>query len=112
MNQRVEIILAKFRLQHPNHLYASHPGHIVQGIRVIYILTKDTSLIALQKVLLSIHNDSIIIMKDMYHSKEIVAHWEGAKQLNGVTASVDLFFVGFIFVRKEQRKQDFRLRLF
>ncbi|MES2560848.1 MAG: hypothetical protein V4590_13970 [Bacteroidota bacterium] len=111
LNQRGETILDKFKSQYPNHLFATHPAHVAQGVRFIFMLTEDVSLIELQKVISIAHNESVIIVKNMYDSPISAARWKAIKHLEGVTASVDLFVLGFVFVRKEQRKQEFKLRI-
>jgi hypothetical protein len=58
------------------------------------------------------HNDSVIVVRNMHDSKKHTSMWEAIQQMPEVTVTVDLFFVGLIFIRKEQRKQDFKLRLF
>lgn len=112
LNKRGETMLAKFIARHPDLIYATHPAHIAQGIPFVFMLTEHVTLIELQKLILTAHNDSVIVVKNMYASKEAMANWETLKQLEGVTATVDLFVIGFVFVRKEQRRQEFRLRVF
>lgn len=112
LNQRAETILAKFRSQLPNHASATLPAHVAPNIPVFFVVTEHVSLTELQQVCLTVHNDSVLVFKNMYDSPETAKHWQAAKQLEGVTASVDLFVIGFVFVRKEQRKQEFKLRVF
>ncbi len=45
--------------------------------------------------------DSILIFDDIHWSREMENAWEIIRNSPGVTASVDLFFLGFIFFRKE-----------
>lgn len=59
-----------------------------------------------------LHNDSVIVVRNMYDSKGRTASWNAIKELPEITVTVDLFFAGLIFVRREQLKQDFKLRLF
>lgn len=112
INKRIETILAKFIAQFPHSIQTNHIQEITPGVPFILNVIENSSLKELQEVLLTAHNDSVCIFKNMYHSPEITEYWNNVKKLEGVTASVDLFFVGFVFVRKEQRKQEFRLRLF
>lgn len=57
------------------------------------------------------HNETCIIFDDIYWSKGMNAAWQKIIRDNDVTVSIDLFHVGLIFFRKEQRKEDFKLRL-
>ena len=59
-----------------------------------------------------IHNNTVIVFDDIYWSKGMTQAWEEIKQDPMVKVSVDLFFVGLVFFRKEQVKEHFRLRVF
>lgn len=58
-----------------------------------------------------LHNDSMLIFDDIYWSKGMTDAWEQIKQDPSVKVSVDLFFIGLVFFRKEQVKEHFRLRI-
>ena len=53
---------------------------------------------------------SVFIFDDIYWSKEMTAAWEEIKAHPEVTVTVDLFWVGLVFFRKKQAKEDFILR--
>ncbi|GAB4164421.1 MAG: class I SAM-dependent methyltransferase [Winogradskyella sp.] len=57
------------------------------------------------------HNDSIFIFDDIYWSKEMTEAWEYIKSHNAVTVTVDCFHLGFVFFRKEQEKEHFKIRM-
>ena len=57
------------------------------------------------------HNDSIFIFDDIYWSKEMTEAWSLICADHAATVSIDVFNFGFIFFRKEQPKQHFRIRL-
>jgi predicted O-methyltransferase YrrM len=59
---------------------------------------------------LHIHNDSFIVFDDIHWSKEMNQAWEEIIQNKSVTISIDFFYFGIIFFRKEQEKQHFVLR--
>jgi hypothetical protein len=59
-----------------------------------------------------LHNDAMIIVRNMYDSKNHTAAWAALKSMPEISVTVDMFFAGLIFIRREQRKQNFRLRLF
>jgi predicted O-methyltransferase YrrM len=56
------------------------------------------------------HNDSVFIFDDIYWSEEMTQAWEYIKKHPQVTLTVDLFWVGLVFFRTEQVKEDFTLR--
>lgn len=57
------------------------------------------------------HNNTIFIFDDIYWSKDMTKAWEIIKQHPKVTVSIDTFFWGFVFFRKEQSKEHFIIRL-
>jgi predicted O-methyltransferase YrrM len=56
------------------------------------------------------NNDSIFIFDDIYWSDEMQQAWQHIKSHPSITLSVDLFWIGLVFFRKEQVKEDFVLR--
>ena len=54
---------------------------------------------------------TVIILDDIHWSKEMEAAWTEVKNHQAVTLTIDLFFVGLVFFRKEQKeKQHFIIR--
>lgn len=53
------------------------------------------------EILLHTHNDSILVFDDIHWSDEMEQAWEQIKQHPSTRTSIDLFFVGIIFFRKE-----------
>ncbi|MBU3715006.1 MAG: class I SAM-dependent methyltransferase [Ferruginibacter sp.] len=54
---------------------------------------------------------TIMVFDDIYWSKEMEEAWESIKKHESVTLSIDLFFIGLIFLRKEFKvKQHFIIR--
>jgi len=62
------------------------------------------------EALLYTDEDSVFIFDDIYWSKEMTAAWEEIKAHPKVSVTVDLFWVGLVFFRKEQAKENFLLR--
>lgn len=58
--------------------------------------------LALQKK----HEQSVFIFDDINWNKEMQKAWEEIKNDPEVTLSIDLFFVGIIFFRKEQKQKE------
>lgn len=58
-----------------------------------------------------VHEQSILVFDDIHWSKEMEEAWEAIKQDSSVTLTIDLFFIGIVFFRKEQKvKQHFTIR--
>ena len=55
------------------------------------------------------HNQSIIIIDDIYWSPEMTKAWQKLKDHPQVTTSVDLYELGLLFFRPELEKAHFRL---
>lgn len=63
-----------------------------------------------EQCLVTIDNHSILVFDDIHWSEEMEAAWEQIKAHPRVTASVDLFFMGIVFFRKDfVKKQHFKL---
>ena len=60
--------------------------------------------------LLKAHNDTCFIFDDIHWSDEMEQAWTTIKAHPAVTVSIDLFYVGLVFFRKEQPRQDFILK--
>ena len=64
-----------------------------------------------QQLLSKTNNDSILIFDDIHWSREMEAAWETIKNNPAVNCSIDLFFIGLVFFRKEfKEKQHFVIR--
>lgn len=57
-----------------------------------------------------IQNGSVFIFDDIYWSEGMTRAWEYVKAHPKVTVTVDLFWIGLVFFRSEQVKEDFTLR--
>ena len=72
---------------------------------------KEATLSYFNSLLKTIDNDTLIILDDIHWSNGMTEAWEIIKQHKEVTVTVDTFFWGFVFFRKEQLKQHFKIRL-
>lgn len=57
------------------------------------------------------HNDTVFILDDIYWSRDMNDAWKLLINHEQVTASVDTYDLGFLFLRKEQRQQCFHIYL-
>ena len=63
------------------------------------------------QLLPKLHKESILVFDDIYWSQEMEGAWNQIKAHPDVRCSVDLFFLGFVFFRKEFKvKQHFTVR--
>jgi predicted O-methyltransferase YrrM len=64
-----------------------------------------------RQLLPQLNEYSILIFDDIHWSKEMEQAWETIKNDPSVTLTIDLFFIGLVFFRKEQKvKQHFTIR--
>jgi predicted O-methyltransferase YrrM len=64
-----------------------------------------------EKCLEFAHTDSVFVFDDIHWSDEMLEAWEIIKMHERVTLSIDLFFMGIVFFRVEQKeKEHFVLR--
>jgi predicted O-methyltransferase YrrM len=64
-----------------------------------------------KELLAKTNNNSILVFDDIHWSSEMEAAWEAIKNDAAVTCSIDLFFIGIVFFRKEfKEKQHFVIR--
>ena len=72
---------------------------------------KASTIAYFEALLPNIHNDSLIILDDIYWSKGMTEAWKYIYNHNHVTVSIDTYYFGLVFFRKEQPKQPFTIRL-
>lgn len=57
------------------------------------------------------HNETFVFLEGIYQNKLRSEVWEKLKNDTRITVSVDLFYCGLLFFRKEQEKQHFKIRI-
>lgn len=62
-------------------------------------------------LLASAHNDTVIIFDDIYWSKGMTTAWNFIKNHPNITVSIDVFYFGIVFLRRELTKEHFYIRL-
>ncbi len=72
---------------------------------------KNHTLRYFEKLLPQVHNDTVLIFDDIYWSKEMTQAWEVISAHPKVTISIDTFYWGLAFFRKEQEKESFTIRM-
>ncbi|HEA30657.1 MAG TPA: class I SAM-dependent methyltransferase [Leeuwenhoekiella sp.] len=73
--------------------------------------SKTATLSYFERLLPTAHNDSVFIFDDIYWSRDMTTAWETIKQHPKVGITVDCFWLGFVFFRREQNKEHFKIRL-
>ncbi|WP_366140195.1 class I SAM-dependent methyltransferase [uncultured Polaribacter sp.] len=73
--------------------------------------TKEATLKYFETCLSTIHNNSFFIFDDIYWNKEMCEAWKIIKNHTKVSVTVDVFYFGLVFFRKEQAKEHFKIRV-
>ncbi|WP_243870427.1 class I SAM-dependent methyltransferase [Salegentibacter sp. BDJ18] len=73
--------------------------------------TKEATLKYFKQLLPTAHNDTVFVFDDIHWSAEMEEAWGEIKWHPEVRVTIDTFFLGLVFFRKEQAKQHFTIRL-
>ncbi len=57
------------------------------------------------------HNSSMVLIDRIHKTEDLQKIWKDLTQLKKVTVSIDMFYCGTLFFRKEQVKEDFKIRI-
>ncbi len=64
-----------------------------------------------EQILASSHENTILVFDDIHWSREMEEAWAEIKEHYDITLSIDLFFIGIVFLRKDfKAKQHFTIR--
>lgn len=58
-----------------------------------------------------VHNNTMVLCNNIHRNKKNTSLWENIKKLEEVTVTIDLFYCGAVFFRKEQAKEHFKIRI-
>lgn len=72
---------------------------------------KEATLEYFEKLLPTVHNNSVFIFDDIHWSEGMEEAWEEIKKHPKVQVTIDTFQWGVVFFRQEQVKQDFTIRI-
>jgi len=72
---------------------------------------KEATLNYFESLLKNSHNDTVFIFDDIHWSKEMEEAWQEICDDKRVTVSIDTFQWGIVFIRKEQQKEHFMIRV-
>ena len=73
--------------------------------------TKEATLKYFKQLLPTAHNDTVFIFDDIHWSPGMETAWKEIKAHPEVRVTIDTFFLGLVFFRREQAKQHFTIRL-
>jgi predicted O-methyltransferase YrrM len=71
---------------------------------------KDATLNYFKWCLPRVHEGSLLIFDDIYWSEGMKEAWEEIKEHPDVTVTVDLFWIGLVYFKKGQAKENFKIK--
>lgn len=110
--------LQKFNIEHASISVAPFEKIVPQFVNKKFDLVyfdgnhqKEATVNYFELLVRTAHNDSVFIFDDIHWSKGMTEAWNIIKAHPKVTVTIDTFFWGFVFFRKEQAKEHFIVRL-
>ncbi len=100
----IQQFVGDFREQLPKALNQS------KSVDLIYFdgnHTEEATMDYFEQCLPFAHNDSVFIFDDIYWSKGMTNAWRRIKADERVKVTIDTYYFGLVFFRKEQPKEDF-----
>ncbi len=67
---------------------------------------KEPTLNYFQQLLEKSTDSTVMVFDDIHWSREMEEAWKTIKQHSSVTLTIDLFFIGLVFFRKEQKEKE------
>lgn len=83
--------------------------NVIQPFNFVFIdgnHRKEPTLRYFEQLLTNTSNDTVFVFDDIHWSKDMEEAWEAIKQHSSVTLTIDLFFIGLVFLRKEQKEKE------
>lgn len=112
VDKRVDTIITKLQSHFKHHDFYADPTPKIHNQPAIWEITSLSSLNEIEKWVTSAHNDSMIVLRNPHQPLVTNIIWKHLISMPQTTAIIDLYFLGIVFIRKEQHKQIFKLRLF
>jgi len=72
---------------------------------------KDATLNYFEWCLPKVHENTMLILDDIYWSAGMKEAWSAIKAHPQVTVTIDLFWIGLVFFKKGQAREDFKLKV-
>lgn len=72
--------------------------------------TEEATLRYFDWILPKAYDKTVIIFDDIYWSEGMKSAWKKIKQHPQVSVTIDLFWIGLVFFKKDQVKEDFKVR--
>lgn len=105
-NPKSIIEIGSHNLSEKSMIYHHDFQNIKRGlIDFIYIQKSTTE--TLNKALKHMHNDSVLVLNNIHQTNK---EWKFLQNHSKVNVSINLFYIGLIFLREQQKEQHFTIR--
>lgn len=87
--------------------------HQAASLDLVYVNGKNTKALMLHifnQCLAKVHEGSLLVFEELYANEDTKSAWETIKMNPQVTVTIDLFWIGLVYFRKGQAKENFKLR--
>jgi predicted O-methyltransferase YrrM len=108
----IELIEGNFDVRLPELLQSlSKEGKQLDFVFIDGNHRKEPTVRYFEQLLPLLQEESVLVFDDIHWSEQMEEAWEEIKKSPAVTLSIDLFFIGIVYFRKENKvKQDFTIR--
>ena len=79
----------------------------IKGYLIDFIYIQKATKETLIKALKYMHNDSVLVLNNIHQTKE---KWKFLQSHSKVNVSINLYYIGLIFLREQQEEQHFTIR--
>lgn len=87
-------------------------SEVLSKVDLIWIGTPcDNRMYQLHNLIDAMHNDSILLVDKSEQTKELKKLWQNIVKDDGFVVTIDFYYYGLAFIRREQVKQHFILRM-
>lgn len=92
-------------------IIANCPNAILNQKNPIVIVGTADDILSHKVLESKLHNRAMLFIDKIHSSKNNLELWNKIKEHHQVTVTIDLFYCGLVFVRKEQVKEHFKIRI-
>lgn len=110
-NKKQQILLKKlYNYFLPTHFKTATCLNEPKNIKYDFVIFENTNVKLFKQELKNAHNNTVFVFKNTYKNTHHFRIWKKITALQEVTVSIDTYYLGLIFIRKEQAKQHFKIR--
>lgn len=94
-----------------HHVISNCPEISITTINANIIFGSIANFLSEGIIIKELQNDTMVLLDGIYRDKISSDNWKKLKKLEHVRVTIDLYYCGLLFFRKEQVKEDFKIRI-